>query len=41
MKNKFKIIFIAFLAILITGSSCRTGKGFCGCPNEQGMVGYK
>jgi hypothetical protein len=42
MKKSIKLISIALIAIALMVSGCSSSKkAFCGCPNQQGMVGYK
>lgn len=42
MKETIKITAVLFLAISLVVSGCSSSKkGSCGCPNKQGMVGYR
>jgi hypothetical protein len=41
MKSKLKLITILLITICIVSAGCASKKGFCGCPNEHGLVGYK
>jgi hypothetical protein len=37
-----KITLLFLIAICLIATSCSSAKkGQCGCPNKQGMVGYK
>jgi hypothetical protein len=43
MKQAIKVSAVLFLAISLIVSGCSASKkgGSCGCPNKQGMVGYR
>ena len=42
MERLFKISSLLLLAISLLGTGCSSSKkGQCGCPNKQGMVGYR
>jgi len=37
-----KALFVLVIAFFVTAAGCSSSKkGQCGCPNKQGMVGYK
>jgi len=42
MKHNTRYFVILLIAVVVLASSCSGSKrGFCGCPNEMGMSGYK
>jgi len=42
MQQIVKISSLLLLAITLIATGCSSSKkGQCGCPNKQGMVGYK
>jgi hypothetical protein len=42
MQKTKKITLLFLIAISLVATSCSSSKkGQCGCPNKQGMVGYK
>lgn len=41
MKLRFHYVVIILLSVVLISASCRGGKVFCGCPNEQGISGFK
>lgn len=43
MKKQIKLtlLLLTIAGLLIITSCSSSKKGLCGCPNKQGMVGYK
>jgi len=42
MRQSIKLISFVLIAICLIATGCSSSKkGMCGCPNQQGMVGYK
>ncbi len=42
MKAIIKITSVLLLAVVLISTGCNSArKSQCGCPNKQGMVGYK
>lgn len=39
--NKLPLLLLIIATILLFASCASSKKGQCGCPNKQGMVGYK
>ncbi len=38
---KFKILLLVLLIAIVFSNCTSSKKLFCGCPNENGLVGYK
>lgn len=39
--NKLPLLLLIAAIVLMAASCASSKKGQCGCPNKQGMVGYK
>lgn len=39
--NKLPLLLLIIATVLLAASCASSKKGQCGCPNKQGMVGYK
>ncbi|HQW83180.1 MAG TPA: hypothetical protein PK987_01895 [Ferruginibacter sp.] len=39
--NKLPLLLLIIATVLLAASCSSSKKGQCGCPNKQGMVGYK
>ncbi len=40
-RNKITLLVLIFAGLLMATGCASTKNGNCGCPNKQGMVGYK
>ncbi len=42
MHKIIKLAYLLLITVCLVASGCSSSrKGQCGCPNKQGMVGYK